>query len=121
LLLRRPAGDLQRVPRDHEELQVPRVSSPLLFFECLVHVAARLDFRVLAGWLAGWLVVVVLDTDAAAAAAFRIDTPGVIARVSSLFDGYGKLIYGFNTFLPEGYKIDVPIELRASQQEAAPR
>ena len=42
----------------------------------------------------------------------EIDTPGVIARVSTLFEGYGKLIYGFNTFLPEGYKIDVPVELR---------
>lgn len=42
----------------------------------------------------------------------EIDTPGVIERVSTLFKGYGKLIYGFNTFLPEGYKIDVPIELR---------
>ena len=35
----------------------------------------------------------------------QIDTPGVIRRVSTLFEGYGKLIYGFNTFLPEGYKI----------------
>eukprot|EP00635_Sarcinochrysidales_sp_CCMP3193_P004794 CAMPEP_0118891748 /NCGR_PEP_ID=MMETSP1166-20130328/1635_1 /TAXON_ID=1104430 /ORGANISM="Chrysoreinhardia sp, Strain CCMP3193" /LENGTH=886 /DNA_ID=CAMNT_0006830423 /DNA_START=90 /DNA_END=2747 /DNA_ORIENTATION=- len=42
----------------------------------------------------------------------EIDTPGVIHRVSTLFKGYGKLIYGFNTFLPEGYKIDVPPELR---------
>ena len=42
----------------------------------------------------------------------EIDTPGVICRVSTLFRGYGKLIYGFNTFLPEGYKIDVPPELR---------
>eukprot|EP00629_Pelagomonadales_sp_RCC1024_P013041 CAMPEP_0119279682 /NCGR_PEP_ID=MMETSP1329-20130426/21296_1 /TAXON_ID=114041 /ORGANISM="Genus nov. species nov., Strain RCC1024" /LENGTH=199 /DNA_ID=CAMNT_0007280237 /DNA_START=244 /DNA_END=840 /DNA_ORIENTATION=- len=42
----------------------------------------------------------------------QIDTPGVIRRVSTLFEGYGKLIYGFNTFLPEGYKIDVPEHLR---------
>ena len=35
----------------------------------------------------------------------QIDTPGVIRRVSTLFEGYGKLIYGFNTFLPEGFKI----------------
>ena len=34
-----------------------------------------------------------------------IDTPGVIARVSNLFRGYNKLILGFNTFLPDGYKI----------------
>ena len=34
-----------------------------------------------------------------------IDTPGVIERVSTLFRGYDKLILGFNTFLPDGYKI----------------
>jgi paired amphipathic helix protein Sin3a len=37
----------------------------------------------------------------------NIDTPGVINRVSSLFRGYNKLILGFNTFLPEGYKIEL--------------
>lgn len=36
-----------------------------------------------------------------------IDTPGVITRVSSLFNGYPELIMGFNTFLPPGYKIEV--------------
>ncbi len=36
-----------------------------------------------------------------------IDTPGVIARVSSLFRGHPELIVGFNTFLPPGYKIEV--------------
>lgn len=36
-----------------------------------------------------------------------IDTPGVIARVSSLFAGHADLIVGFNTFLPPGYKIEV--------------
>lgn len=36
-----------------------------------------------------------------------IDTPGVIRRVSSLFRGYNKLILGFNTFLPDGYKIEL--------------
>ncbi|XP_014680684.1 PREDICTED: paired amphipathic helix protein Sin3a-like isoform X2 [Priapulus caudatus] len=36
-----------------------------------------------------------------------IDTPGVIARVSSLFSGHPDLIVGFNTFLPPGYKIEV--------------
>lgn len=36
-----------------------------------------------------------------------IDTPGVIARVSSLFKGHPQLIVGFNTFLPPGYKIEV--------------
>lgn len=38
---------------------------------------------------------------------FRIDTPGVIQRVSMLFHGNGRLITGFNTFLPMGYRIDV--------------
>eukprot|EP00095_Tigriopus_kingsejongensis_P007627 maker-scaffold995_size72343-snap-gene-0.21 protein:Tk07627 transcript:maker-scaffold995_size72343-snap-gene-0.21-mRNA-1 annotation:"paired amphipathic helix protein sin3a" len=36
-----------------------------------------------------------------------IDTPGVIARVSTLFRGHPELIVGFNTFLPPGYKIEV--------------
>lgn len=36
-----------------------------------------------------------------------IDTPGVIARVSSLFHGHTDLIYGFNMFLPPGYKIEI--------------
>lgn len=35
----------------------------------------------------------------------RIDTPGVIRRVSELFHGHDHLILGFNRFLPEGYKI----------------
>ena len=38
---------------------------------------------------------------------FRIDTPGVINRVSNLFKGHPDLIVGFNTFLPPGYKIEV--------------
>ena len=37
----------------------------------------------------------------------RIDTPGVINRVSNLFKGHSDLIVGFNTFLPPGYKIEV--------------
>lgn len=37
---------------------------------------------------------------------FSIDTPGVIARVSSLFRGHNNLIQGFNTFLPQGYRIE---------------
>ncbi|XP_012142995.1 SIN3 transcription regulator family member A isoform X2 [Megachile rotundata] len=36
-----------------------------------------------------------------------IDTPGVITRVSRLFQGHPELIVGFNTFLPPGYKIEV--------------
>ena len=34
-----------------------------------------------------------------------IDTPGVIKRVSDLFQGHPSLIFGFNTFLPPGFKI----------------
>jgi paired amphipathic helix protein Sin3a len=37
---------------------------------------------------------------------FRIDTPGVIDRVSNLFSGHPQLIQGFNTFLPIGYRIE---------------
>ena len=36
----------------------------------------------------------------------RIDTPGVIDRVSPLFSGHPGLIQGFNTFLPPGYRIE---------------
>jgi Paired amphipathic helix repeat len=36
-----------------------------------------------------------------------IDTPGVIARVSTLFRGYDKLILGFNAFLPDEYTIEL--------------
>ena len=35
----------------------------------------------------------------------KIDTPGVIQKVSELFIGNKKLVLGFNTFLPEGYKV----------------
>ncbi|KAB8596070.1 hypothetical protein FH972_025781 [Carpinus fangiana] len=35
-----------------------------------------------------------------------IDTPGVIGRVSQLFQGNPPLIQGFNTFLPPGYLIE---------------
>lgn len=40
----------------------------------------------------------------------QIDTPGVIRRVSNLFQGNRKLVLGFNTFLPEGYKIELPLD-----------
>jgi paired amphipathic helix protein Sin3a len=36
-----------------------------------------------------------------------IDTPGVIERVSNLFQGHATLIGEFNTFLPAGYRIAV--------------
>ncbi|TPX30813.1 hypothetical protein SmJEL517_g05719 [Synchytrium microbalum] len=35
-----------------------------------------------------------------------IDTPGVIDRVATLFKGHPELITGFNTFLPQGYRIE---------------
>ena len=40
----------------------------------------------------------------------QIDTPGVIQRVSNLFQGNKRLVLGFNTFLPEGYKIELPLD-----------
>lgn len=40
----------------------------------------------------------------------QIDTPGVIRRVSNLFQGNRRLVLGFNTFLPEGYKIEIPLD-----------
>jgi paired amphipathic helix protein Sin3a len=40
----------------------------------------------------------------------QIDTPGVIRRVSNLFQGNRRLVLGFNTFLPEGYKIEIPMD-----------
>ncbi|KAL4798324.1 hypothetical protein BDV19DRAFT_357595 [Aspergillus venezuelensis] len=39
-----------------------------------------------------------------------IDTPGVIQRVSNLFNGHPALIQGFNTFLPPGYRIECGTE-----------
>lgn len=39
-----------------------------------------------------------------------INTPGVIERVKNLFRGYNRLILGFNTFLPEGCKIELTAE-----------
>lgn len=36
-----------------------------------------------------------------------IDTPGVIDRVSRLFQGHPDLILGFNAFLPPGYRIEI--------------
>lgn len=40
----------------------------------------------------------------------RINTAGVITRVKELFKGHRDLILGFNTFLPKGYEITLPIE-----------
>ncbi|KAF8527835.1 hypothetical protein BU17DRAFT_73529 [Hysterangium stoloniferum] len=40
----------------------------------------------------------------------RIDTPGVIKRVSTLFTGHPALIQGFNTFLPPGYRIECSMD-----------
>ena len=49
-----------------------------------------------------------------------VDTPGVIERVSKLFRGYNKLILGFNTFLPEGYKISAA-DLKRREAEMVAR
>ncbi|KAI9111373.1 hypothetical protein K1719_017063 [Acacia pycnantha] len=40
----------------------------------------------------------------------RVDTVGVIARVKELFKGHRDLILGFNTFLPKGYEITLPLD-----------
>jgi paired amphipathic helix protein Sin3a len=48
-----------------------------------------------------------------------VDTPGVIRRVSKLFRGYNNLILGFNTFLPEGYKIRLADLERQDAEERA--
>ena len=37
----------------------------------------------------------------------KLDTPGVIDRVTNLFKDHPELYQGFNVFLPPGYKIDV--------------
>ncbi|XVF44115.1 hypothetical protein PTKIN_Ptkin02bG0094400 [Pterospermum kingtungense] len=47
----------------------------------------------------------------------RIDTAGVIARVKELFKGYRDLILGFNTFLPKGYEITLPLEDEQAPQK----
>lgn len=38
----------------------------------------------------------------------RIETAGVIAGVSKLFQGHEELLGGFNAFLPEGHRMPVP-------------
>jgi len=48
----------------------------------------------------------VLDQETLIHQLYRIDTPGVIKRVSHLFNGHPSLIQGFNTFLPVGYRIE---------------
>lgn len=40
----------------------------------------------------------------------RVDTRGVISRVKELFKGNRDLILGFNTFLPKGHEIKLPLE-----------
>jgi len=52
------------------------------------------------GCLCLWLLITSITS-------YRIDTPGVIQRVSRLFHGNPYLIQGFNTFLPQGYRIEV--------------
>ncbi|KAG8917803.1 hypothetical protein FRC01_002202 [Tulasnella sp. 417] len=35
----------------------------------------------------------------------QVDTPGVMERVATLFNGHASLIRGFNIFAPDGYKL----------------
>jgi histone deacetylase complex regulatory component SIN3 len=45
----------------------------------------------------------------------RIDTPGVIERVATLFHSRPSLIQAFNTFLPVGYRIEVGSDAQSSE------
>ncbi|KAL6619882.1 hypothetical protein ACP70R_035021 [Stipagrostis hirtigluma subsp. patula] len=38
----------------------------------------------------------------------RIDTPGVVIRIKTIFEGFPELMIGFNAFLPAGYAIRPP-------------
>jgi paired amphipathic helix protein Sin3a len=40
----------------------------------------------------------------------QIDAPGIVRRVSNLFQGNRRLLLGFNTFLLEGYTIEFPMD-----------
>lgn len=48
--------------------------------------------------------------------AARVDTAGVIVRVKELFKGHRELILGFNTFLPKGYEIEMPLHEEEEQK-----
>jgi len=50
----------------------------------------------------------------------RIDTPGVILRVKTLFKGHPDLIEGFNNYLPPGYNIEADEEDEAMDVNAGP-
>lgn len=39
----------------------------------------------------------------------RIGTEAVIRRVRELFEGHPDLIVGFNTFIPQGYRMEAPV------------
>ena len=41
----------------------------------------------------------------------------MIARVKDLFKGHRDLILGFNTFLPKGYEITLPLEEEATKRQ----
>lgn len=43
---------------------------------------------------------------------FRIGTDVVIRRVRELFVGHSDLIVGFNTFIPQGYRVENPVAPR---------
>eukprot|EP00250_Pteridium_aquilinum_P014819 c22220_g5_i1 orf=585-4820(-) len=47
----------------------------------------------------------------------RINTSGVITRVKELFKGHRDLILGFNTFLPKGYEITLPVEEEPAKKQ----
>jgi len=70
-----------------KETRTKRDASFLRFFSASSHIPLYLSYS----------LVFVL---------YSIDTPGVIKRVSDLFNGHPGLIQGFNTFLPVGYRIE---------------
>eukprot|EP01105_Mastigella_eilhardi_P019843 TRINITY_DN4688_c0_g1_i3.p1 TRINITY_DN4688_c0_g1~~TRINITY_DN4688_c0_g1_i3.p1 ORF type:complete len:261 (-),score=78.96 TRINITY_DN4688_c0_g1_i3:31-813(-) len=47
-----------------------------------------------------------------------VDTPGVVARVRKLFQGYPELLQGFSMFLPPGFRNDQEVHSTAPQTVA---
>jgi len=53
----------------------------------------------------------------------RIDSPDVVSRISSLFEGQPELIRGFNIFLPPGYRTEAagqPLSIPKPQTSPPP-
>ena len=50
----------------------------------------------------------------------RIDTPGVIERVATLFRGHPSLVQGFNTFVPPDRRVDDDTHAHPNPTAATP-